>query len=188
MKRLFFATKIELDSHFTSILEKLKKQTHFDTISWIEKENLHLTLRFLGKTPENKIYTLIEHVTPIFQEEEIIELKMNKIAIFGSRYKPTVVWLGFEENEAMKLLFGKIEANLRKIDFEPNQGNFVPHVTVGRIKNVIHKKRFFELITNLQPKSSQNFIIQNWSLYQSKLRNSGVEYTIIKNWNCKEAE
>jgi len=79
MKRLFFATKIELDDNFTSILQKLKKNTSFDTISWVEKENLHLTLRFLGKTPESKISTLIEQVTPIFQKQSTIELKMNRM-------------------------------------------------------------------------------------------------------------
>ncbi len=187
MKRLFFATKIELDDNFTSILQKLKKNTSFDTISWVEKENLHLTLRFLGKTPESKISTLIEQVTLIFQKQSTIELKMNRIAIFGSRYKPTVIWLGFEENDEMKILFEKIEAKVQEVGFEPNQGNFVPHVTIGRIKNILNKKRFSELISQLQPTSSQNLSIHNWSLYQSNLNNKGVEYRIIKDWNREDA-
>jgi 2'-5' RNA ligase len=87
----------------------------------------------------------------------------------------------------MKILFEKIEAKVQEVGFEPNQGNFVPHVTIGRIKNILNKKRFSELISQLQPTSSQNLSIHNWSLYQSKLNNKGVEYRIIKDWNREDA-
>ena len=48
MKRLFIASKIDLDSNFTSLYQQLKSQSQFDDISWSEPQNLHLTLRFLG--------------------------------------------------------------------------------------------------------------------------------------------
>ncbi len=182
MKRLFIASKIDLDSHFTSLYQQLKSQSQFDDISWSEPQNLHLTLRFLGKTPDYQIENIINSLSSIFKNYGNLDLELYKIGIFGSRYKPTVIWLGFEDNMLLKSLFSEVEDALIEFGFQPNQGNFVPHLTLGRIKKIDNKKRFNDRIANLQPSLSQKIIIQEWSLYQSILTSDGPIYKILHTW------
>lgn len=182
MKRLFIASKIDLDSNFTSLYQQLRLQSPFDEISWTESQNLHLTLRFLGKTPDSQIGNIIHSLNDIFKNYGNIELKLYKIGIFGSRYKPTVIWLGFEDNALLTSLFAGVEEALIEAGFQPNHGNFVPHLTLGRIKKIDNKKWFNERITSLQPSFNQKINIKEWSLYQSILTHDGPIYKILHTW------
>lgn len=182
MKRLFIASKIDLDSNFISLYQQLRLQSPFDEISWAESQNLHLTLRFLGKTPDSQIDTIINALKSVFKNYGNVELEMNKIGIFGSHYKPTVIWLGFEDNALLTSLFGGVEEALIEAGFQPNHGNFVPHLTLGRIKKIDNKKRFNERIKNLHPSFSQKIEIPQWSLYQSILTHDGPIYKILHTW------
>ena len=188
MKRLFLATKIELNDHFQTLFHLLRQQTPFDKITWSDEKNLHLTLRFIGKTPDMLITPLIDVLTSIFEEEKEIEIIFNRIAIFGSRYKPTVIWIGMEENQEIKNLFQKVEKELISLGFEANYGNFVPHLTLGRIKKIDHKKRFQKLIEELQPHNPQQIKIDKWILFRSKLSHKGPLYTPIKEWEISRRD
>ena len=181
MKRLFIASKIDLDSNFISLYEQLKSQSKFDEISFSEPQNLHLTLRFLGKTTDYQIENIINSLNSIFKNYGNIDLELYKIGIFGSRYKPTVIWLGFEDNILLKSLFSEVEEALIEAGFQPNHGNFVPHLTLGRIK-IDNKKRFNDRIANLQHSFSQKIKIPEWSLYQSILTHNGPIYKILHTW------
>ena len=55
MKRLFAAIKVTPDENFLKIYYGLMKGLHFAKINWVKPENMHLTLKFFGETPEEKI-------------------------------------------------------------------------------------------------------------------------------------
>ena len=63
--------------------------------------------------------------------------------------------------------------------FQKNYGNFVPHVTVGRIKKIDHKKRFWETIEKRQPNFLQTIPVRQLKLIQSKLTNEGPVYKTL---------
>lgn len=186
MKRLFIATNVHLNPNFLSLYKQLRLRTPFDNIAWIEETNLHLTLRFLGKTPDNQIEPLIDSLTPIFKKQEKIDIELNRIGIFGSRYKPTVIWLGIGDNLPLSLLFEQIEKQIISLGFDKNHGNFVPHVTLGRIKKIDDKKRFNSVIQELQPHFQQIIHVDEWILYRSQLETKGAIYTPLATWKMKE--
>lgn len=176
MKRLFIATKVELDTSFQRLREQLRFEMRHNDIVWVQDEVRHLTLRFLGATPDNRIPQLKENIHQVCRECTPFYLELNKLGVFGSHYHPEVLWLGFEEFFFFQQLFEKLESRLLEQGFEPNYGNFVPHVTLGRVKNVVNKKRFWDTFNQLQPDFSQAIPVRELTLYQSFLHNSGPEY------------
>ena len=54
MKRLFIATKIELNEQYMSLMRQLQRQLSGDKIVWVDSQLQHLTLRFLGQTADNQ--------------------------------------------------------------------------------------------------------------------------------------
>ena len=146
MKRLFIAADIELGNEFRTLTQQLQHDLRNDDIVWVKSGLQHLTLRFLGETPESKIESINNILSSLTKATQNFELQLDKIGVFGSKYEPTTLWFGFSEFLLFKNLFQKLEKELIEIGFEENYGNFVPHITVGRIKKIDNKKRFWDTI------------------------------------------
>ncbi|MEG1555728.1 MAG: 2'-5' RNA ligase family protein, partial [Bacteroidales bacterium] len=97
MKRLFIATTIKLDENYLQLRRQLKARTNYDSIVWVEDALQHITLRFLGKTPDEKIPLVIEMLKKTAVSTSAFSMVMDKLGVFGSRYAPTTIWLGFNQ-------------------------------------------------------------------------------------------
>ncbi|MDR2980080.1 MAG: RNA 2',3'-cyclic phosphodiesterase [Bacteroidales bacterium] len=176
MKRLFIATKITLSPVLLKTIAELKNGCRFDQMTWVAQDVTHLTLRFLGKTSDEQIPYILDAMRTAAGKHQPIQLSLDKLGIFGSRYAPSIIWFGFQEFSIYKILFTDLEEILTKIGFEANHGNFVPHITLARIKQVDNKKKFWKLIDDYQNIESQFLNIDHIALYQSKLSGNGPMY------------
>lgn len=186
MKRLFVAVDVRLSEPFQVLSAQLKQQLCLDKIVWVNANLRHLTLRFLGQTPEPYILPLKQALTKLAAENHAFSLEINKLGVFGSKHSPQVIWLGFQDFEPFRQLFLQLEPQLSAIGFEPNYGNFVPHLTLGRIKQIQNKKRFWELVTALQPKESQVVRVDSLLLIQSRLTPQGPIYRVLERYPLRQ--
>jgi len=185
MKRLFIAVDIELSDEFQKLTQQLQHDLRNDDMVWVKSKLQHLTLRFLGETPETKIEPVANALSSIVNSTQSFELQLDKMGVFGSKYKPEVLWYGFSEFSLFKNLFDNLEKKLHDIGFQENYGNFVPHITIGRIKKIDHKKRFWETIEKRQPCFSQTIPVSQLKLIQSKLTNEGPIYKTLFEFELK---
>jgi 2'-5' RNA ligase len=179
LKRLFIATKIELNEQYMQLMRRLQQQLAGDRIVWVDNKLQHLTLRFLGQTPDNMIPKLKKTLNEVANQTPAFTMEMDKLGVFGSKYAPSVLWLGFSEFEPYKLLFDRMEEQLQALDFEPNHGNMVPHITLGRIKETHSKNYFWEVFEQNQSDFSQQVNISEITLFQSRLQPTGPIYTAL---------
>lgn len=186
MKRLFIATKIELDSSFAQLRLKLQSELRHNNIVWVEDSLRHLTLRFLGATPNDKVPFIKDALQQVCSDSTPFYLELNKLGVFGSHYHPEVLWFGFEEFFFFKQLFERLEPKLLDQGFAPSYGNFVPHITLGRVKKVVDKKRFWECFERCKPSFSQMIPVKEMTLYQSFLHNDGPEYKALATYKLKD--
>ena len=176
MKRLFIATPvITLSAEIQKISADLRFRLRHDDIVWVKDDVRHLTLRFLGATPPRRVPDIKNALSEVCADNAPFTLNVNKIGVFGSNYHPEVIWLGFDHFEPFKKLFEDLEPKLQDLGFEPNEGNFVPHITLGRIKNLHSKDKFWESIEAIPP-VSQTINVSEIILYQSFLHKEGPEY------------
>jgi len=180
MKRLFIAVEIELSDRFQALTQQLKADLKNDEVVWVKSELQHLTLRFLGETPDTQIEPITNALSTIANSTQPLELQLDKMGIFGSKYAPTTLWYGFSEFSLFKKLFENLEKELLQIGFQENYGNFVPHITIGRIKKIDNKKHFWETIEKRQPQFSQTITVCQLKLIQSKLNSDGPTYIDTK--------
>ena len=180
MKRLFIATPvITLSAEIQKISADLRFRLRHDDIVWVKDDVRHLTLRFLGATPPQQVPAIRRALAEVCADNKPITLNINKIGVFGSHYHPEVIWLGFEHFEPFKKLFEDLEPKLQTLGFEPNYGNFVPHITLGRVKNLHSKPKFWESIEAIPQTISQPIDISELILYQSFLHKDGPEYKVL---------
>lgn len=181
-KRLFAAIKIKPEPKFLEILSDLRRDLDLDKIKWVDPENIHLTLKFFGETQEEKIPGIVEQLDEAALDASPFSLHIHDVGIFGSRYKPRVIWLDITEDEQLQTLAQHIHDNLRKLGYEPDRQNFVPHLTIGRIKHLQDRRFFQKCIDKHKGKSIQHIDVGEFFIMESILRPQGPLYKIVEHF------
>jgi len=185
MKRLFIAIKILPDEHFLRLFYALQKDLKKDNIKWVNPENLHLTLKFLGETDDDKIEIIKSVLEKISGDKEPFWVTFSKTGIFGSSYKPKVIWFGMNDQNQINELGNKVRLGLDEAGFPIDRQNFVPHLTVGRIRNISYKKSFQETIDKYKDAPLQKIFVKEFYLFESVLMPKGAKYIILKTFTLK---
>ncbi len=179
MKRLFVAIKVVPDENLLKSYAALRHALQLERISWVKPENFHLTLKFLGKTPEEKIQFIRTALQQVTEQTVAFSMKMDGTGIFGSSYKPRILWYGVENDTAIHQLGETVLNSLDNAGFPRDRQNFVPHFTIGHIKKIEHKKLFQEAIAAHCHDFLQEFTVDKIILYESLLKPSGVVYRVV---------
>jgi RNA 2',3'-cyclic 3'-phosphodiesterase len=104
-------------------------------VKWVERHNMHLTLKFLDEVPLSEIARVCEAVQRGVAGVEPFELEIRGAGAFPSPGRPRTLWLGGGAgSEQMGALFGRIEAALAKLRYRKEPRRFAPHLTIGRVR------------------------------------------------------
>ncbi len=98
---------------------------------WIDPENYHLTLRFVGDIDAPDADDFVEALSQIWVEP--FSLKLSGVGSFGGR-KPRALWVGVEDCEPLMRLQHANERAARQTGLPPETRNFSPHVTLARLR------------------------------------------------------
>lgn len=102
-------------------------------IKWVEKQNLHLTLNFLGDVNELLINDVCRAVARAVEEIQPFEIQCCGTGAFPDIDRPRTVWLGVGQgNEAMCQLQTATEQALAELGYPKEGRKFHPHLTLGR--------------------------------------------------------
>lgn len=183
MKRIFAAVKIELQPAIHQLFQQLKQHLSADKIKWVEEENLHITLKFFGETPEDKVEAIAVALKQITTQLSF-EITFGQLGIFGSSYNPRVVWLGIEDGGNLSKLSERIKEIVVPLGFPNDRQNFVPHLTLGRINALTDKTHFQRVIDRYRTNPFEKQEIDKFILYESILTPSGPQYIIIETYKC----
>ena len=185
MKRLFVAIKIEPDERFLQIYNHLNGSLKYESLRFVEIDKIHLTLRFLGETPETKIIELDKILSEVADKTNAFSLNINRIGVFGSSYNPRVLWMGIDNDAPLALLHKNIEKNLSRIGFYSDRQNFVPHLTLTRIKQLKDLKLFQKIIAPYKEVEVMSQPITSFTLYESILKPKGPTYISLNRFQLK---
>ncbi len=185
MKRLFVAVKLEPDKDFIATYQALRKPLVLERIKWVEPQNMHLTLKFLGKTPDEQKPQLHAALLAVASRHAEFELQLNKTGIFGSSYHPRVIWLGDDDSQEIRQLGEDMLNSLDAAGFPRDRQNFVPHLTLGRIKQINNKKHFQKVMDRFRSAFSLSVNVKEFVLYQSILKPDGPVYIALKRYRLR---
>lgn len=185
MKRLFLALKIHPDKHFSLEFEALKHSLDHESIHWVALHNLHITLKFLGETEENSIPGILKTVTAIANNTTPFIVNLHHLGIFGSQYAPKIIWIGINPYHHLTQLMKTINQNLEIVGFKPEQQNLVPHLTLGRIKQLKDKILFHHLCNQFREITTEPKDVTEITLFESILKKEGPEYVSLHEFKLK---
>ena len=182
MRRLFVAIKISPDKELLKAYNEIRRRCHAGKIKWVDVNLFHLTLKFLGETPGEDINTITNVLKKIANSTSGFSFDLKGLGIFGSSYRPRIFRVIIENDTKLKSFGNEVLRKLEKAGFPADRQNFVPHLTLGRIKYIQDKKMLQEIISEYQTVLFQNVRVEEFILYESILHPAGPEYVILEKY------
>lgn len=184
--RTFIAIKPKINVKGKQLLSDLKQALSEQKIKWVEHDNLHITLKFLGKTEERKINDIIQVISKTSREFNPFDIQIKGPGYFPSYKKPMVIWLGTESDGMIENIHNHLDNELSKIGFKPETREFKAHITIGRVKK-INDYRVFKTLAEENKHFIEPTTIDRIIFYESKLTSQGPVYSVLKSCELKKA-
>ncbi len=182
MKRTFIGIKINPGEEFLNTYTKLRNELENEKIKWVDSGNFHLTLFFLGDTDEVQIDDVRMAMSNIINNFNQFTIDLKGLGVFKNFSRPRVLWGGIYNYETMALLKKAIDNEMVKLGFEPDNREFKPHLTIGRIKFIKHKDRLKNLVLENEDKFFDRLRISELIYFESVLHPQGPEYIPIEKY------
>jgi RNA 2',3'-cyclic 3'-phosphodiesterase len=149
--------------------------------NWQTREQLHLTLRFIGEVDGRDATTVDDALSLI--EAPKFSLALKGVGEFGSK-TPHALWAGVRDKEPVAFLQRKIESALQRAGLTPETRKFVPHVTLARLRGS-SRGRVVDFLTDHALYASAPFDVGEFILYSSVLTPNGSIYRAERGYRLK---
>jgi 2'-5' RNA ligase len=104
---------------------------------WVRVEGLHLTLRFLGATPDVRQADLAEAVATVASGAAPFGVTLSGGGAFPDARSPRVLWIGIVEGAPeLNLLAGRLNGALERLGWAADDRPFQAHLTLARTDGV----------------------------------------------------
>jgi 2'-5' RNA ligase len=143
--RLFIAIELPraLKREFIDLARSFRPREH-ERVRWIEQDAMHLTLKFLGDTPVDRVPDIKKSLDQAASSTGKFSIKIGRTGCFPSFRDPRICWVGLSgELRRLEQLQGRVEGGLVALGFDREDRVFKPHVTIGRTRPGI-RGRFAE--------------------------------------------
>ena len=179
MKRTFIAIDIPYSKDIKDCISVFANTFQNEKIKWIDADNLHLTLKFLGDTQENKIEAITSRLKEIGSQQIPFEVIVKNAGVFKNISHPAIIWIGIEESKPLTFFKNQIDLCLTDYGFQPEERKFSPHLTIGRVKILKDKSALQQLLNNYHNKTFIRFSVSEVIFYESILDYKGPRYIIL---------
>ena len=148
-------------------------------VRWVMNGKMHLTLKFIGNTTQGSVDNLNEALFNVVKSAKVINLSISGTGAFPVKGRPNVLWLGIKGDiDELKQLTVNINNSLEPLGFITEKRDFLPHVTIARIKS--NQKKIPNISNYLNTTFTElPMKIVKISLVQSESFSKGTFYTIL---------
>ncbi len=169
--------------------EKIKK-TFFNyqikfpdfPIKWVKKENMHITLIFIGDVKDENIPSVCEAVKKACSQHNSFKINLNEIS-YGPPKKlpPRMIWGRGDQPDELVNLKTDLEKYLieSKIGFIEDNKKFHTHITLGKIRTWEWKRIEPEERPDIVEETNLDFEVNSIEVMESTPKRTGAEYNTL---------
>lgn len=148
--------------------------------SWVDESLLHLTLKFIGEQPEDRLDDIQAAVARVAGRHRELVMAIGGIGAFPNFRRVRIVWLGIAPEPRLELLHHDIEVEFEILGIEVEGRPFRPHLTLARVKQPLTDDEAKTLSrTARQTDYRTDFIVRSIDLMQSDTTATGPAYTTL---------
>ena len=178
--RTFFAVDLDdavLD-RMAAVRDKLDDAA--SKINWVARENLHVTLNFLGDVPDDLLPQVLEIAAGAAGLVEPFDLEIAGVTATPPRGAPRMIWADVEDPTGrLATLHEQLDAGLSGLGLRQEERNYRPHITLARIKYAANPARLRSAAAELADRDFGCQPVDELTAYSSELTREGPIYTVM---------
>jgi len=155
---------------------------------WTPKDNLHITLEFLGNLTDQETGNVCQIVNELSKRHKSFIINLTKV-LYGPPEKnpPKTIWVECEKSGELAELKKNLEESiLEKVRFRPDEcRGFIPHITLARILEWEFRKIEPEEIPEINENINLTFSADSIEVMESEMKRGGPRYTILESHELK---
>ncbi|MDQ6705001.1 MAG: RNA 2',3'-cyclic phosphodiesterase [Acidobacteriota bacterium] len=184
--RLFTGIEIPpaLLDNMEALLQRLRPTAR---IQWSPIANLHITTKFIGNWPEEKLAELTQTLSAVPRTGSI-RIGIGGLGFFPNPKSPRVLWAGVHASSALAMLAGETSRALAALNIAPEIRPYSPHLTLGRIKKAESLNALRDAMQNIDAINIGRFEATRFHLYLSKPGPSGSVYSRLATFPLDTSE
>jgi len=165
----------QLRAHATQVRETVAEAS----ASWSQTENIHLTLKFFGNIPTNKLPLISDAASRVANEFSPFQIGIGGTGVFPKPSRAQVLWIGVDDSSGrLSTLQQRLEEEFASEGFAKEDRAYRPHLTIARIRRPEGARRLAE--THLQMSFKQTrMTVKEFVVFRSELSPKGSRYTAI---------
>ena len=173
MVRLFVALKLPQRARE----QLVPLQYGLDHANWVLRENMHLTLRFIGQIRSESFDDIFSALRAV--RSKPVPLKFSDVGHFSRGSSARAVWVGVHPSKRLVEMRKRIEKSLSSVGPIAAPQKYIPHVTIAYLQGTKQKHILRWLITNASF-STQTIMFSEFALYESYRSRKGPTYHILE--------
>lgn len=181
--RLFVAIPVSepIREHAAAIKRELEQSR--PDVKWVEAENYHLTLKFLGEVEAEYLDAIISKLQMAAQACPPYVLETRGVGFFPNHNRPRVIWAGIKgEINKSEFLGERIDTYLAELGFDPEKRRSF-HLTLGRVRSDLGLDELRLKTAGVNKRGdSVSFHVDRFLLMLSKLTPRGPQYSIVESY------
>jgi len=186
--RTFIAIELdqELKATLADIQTRLRSVVPPRAVRWVQLEGIHLTLKFLGDTPLDKVEQVKSALAQAAEEIPAFTVTVGGVGCFPDVRRPRVVWVGVQEpSGSLAHLWRAVESHVAPLGYPTEKRPFSPHLTLGRVQRYVSGAELrgigqavAELATGMAG-AQDEMAVSAVAYIKSDLRPTGAIYTTL---------
>jgi len=181
--RLFIAINLpeKVQNRLSSYLSKYQELP----AKWTKKQNIHITLLFLGYVKDDEISEILKNTEQIVKNHNSFSLTLNKICYGPPKKPPRMIWAAGEKSEELGELQVDLENSLSNLDLKKEKRAYSPHITLARLRRWEFKKLDEEERPIIDDDIDLTCEVNSIEIMESQLKKTGAEYTTLNSFQLK---
>jgi 2'-5' RNA ligase len=148
-------------------------------VAWVAPANIHVSLAFLGDIVSDLIPPIEQVLDATAAVTTPFAFDVADLGTFGRPDSPRVIWAGVRNPAPIQRLQGKIADGLRSLQIPQETREFVPHLTLGRVKSSRNRGELTKAIRTAERRSFGRVEATRVLFMRSILKPTGSEYSIV---------
>ena len=146
-------------------------------IKWVRRENLHITVVFIGYVGDDEIYKIIEISKKIARKYSPFSISLERIIAEPPGKIPRMFWVEGAKSEELARLQTELENSIINKNFTGRKIKpYRPHITLARFK-----PQYLENLAKMNKEFKATIFVETIEIMESNLKKDGPEYFVLEN-------
>jgi 2'-5' RNA ligase len=186
-KRLFIGFPVDISASLAHAMKRTridadKKEMEF---FWTPKENLHVTLNFLGDVGVEALPVLETVIEKATEALPPAKTSLRGMGAFPDDHHMRVLWVGVRKSRGLAGLQSELAEKLTEAGFEQEDREHQPHLTLGRLKKA---RTAVDLISPFVRTSFDDLHVRSIVLFESLVVGSHPVYKKLREFELRGVE